>query len=189
MGSRSINPSELGSPRGYSNGLLVDIDGKLLFIAGQIAWNKDQQIVSDDFVEQFDRALANVISVLTAAGGNSTNIARLGIYGQWMLFAFAMGFAIGFALDFLDLRRHAPRWAALFERVRAALLITAVVTGVLPLLAGPAAAAWLGMALVAVLLATNVAMLIGESPQAAYCATPEARPSQPASPTVRTPRQ
>jgi enamine deaminase RidA (YjgF/YER057c/UK114 family) len=80
MGSRSINPSELGSPRGYSNGLLVDIDGKLLFIAGQIAWNKDQQIVSDDFVEQFDRALANVISVLTAAGGNSTNIARLGIY-------------------------------------------------------------------------------------------------------------
>ena len=80
MKSRSINPAELGSPRGYSNGLLVDISGKLLFIAGQIAWNKDQQIVGDDFVEQFDRALANVISVLTEAGGNPTNIMRLGIY-------------------------------------------------------------------------------------------------------------
>jgi len=80
MRSRSINPSELGSPRGYSNGLLVESNGRLLFIAGQIAWDQDQQIVSDDFVEQFDRALANVISVVKEAGGNPTNIARLGIY-------------------------------------------------------------------------------------------------------------
>jgi len=80
MRSRSINPSELGSPRGYSNGLLVESNGQLLFIAGQIAWDQDQQIVSDDFVEQFDRALANVISVVKEAGGNPTNITRLGIY-------------------------------------------------------------------------------------------------------------
>jgi len=80
MRSRSINPSELGSPRGYSNGLLVENNGQLLFIAGQIAWDQDQQIVSDDFVEQFDRALANVISVVKEAGGNPTNITRLGIY-------------------------------------------------------------------------------------------------------------
>jgi enamine deaminase RidA (YjgF/YER057c/UK114 family) len=80
MISRSINPSELGSPRGYSNGLLVESNGRLLFIAGQIAWDQDQQIVSDDFVKQFDRALANVISVVKEAGGNPTNIARLGIY-------------------------------------------------------------------------------------------------------------
>jgi enamine deaminase RidA (YjgF/YER057c/UK114 family) len=80
MRSRSINPSELGSPRGYSNGLLVESNGRLLFIAGQIAWNQDQQIVSSDFVQQFDRALANVLSVVKEAGGNSTNITRLGIY-------------------------------------------------------------------------------------------------------------
>ena len=80
MTSRLINPSDLGSPRGYSNGMLVDANGKLLFIAGQIAWDQDQQIVSDDFVEQFDRALANVISVVTEAGGMPTNITRLGIY-------------------------------------------------------------------------------------------------------------
>jgi enamine deaminase RidA (YjgF/YER057c/UK114 family) len=80
MSSKTINPTALGSPRGYSNGILVDGNGKLLFIAGQIAWNEDQQIVSDSFVEQFDRALANVISVLTEVGGNPTNITRLGIY-------------------------------------------------------------------------------------------------------------
>jgi enamine deaminase RidA (YjgF/YER057c/UK114 family) len=80
MSSKTINPTALGSPRGYSNGILVDGNGKLLFIAGQIAWNEDQQIVSDSFVEQFDRSLANVISVLTEAGGNPINITRLGIY-------------------------------------------------------------------------------------------------------------
>ena len=54
--------------------------GKLLFIAGQIAWNENQQIVSDDFVEQFDKALENVVTVVNAAGGEPANIARLVIY-------------------------------------------------------------------------------------------------------------
>ena len=76
----TINPETLGLPRGYSNGLLIDPGGKLLFIAGQIAWDDTQQIVSDDFVEQFDRALANVITVLKEAGGNPTDIGRLAIY-------------------------------------------------------------------------------------------------------------
>ena len=75
-----INPEALGVPRGYSNGLLVDSGGKLLFIAGQIAWDKDQQIVSDDFVEQFDQALANVVTVVRATGGEADNIVRLVIY-------------------------------------------------------------------------------------------------------------
>ena|SRR5690242_14068466 len=79
MPFKLINPDALGVPRGYSNGLLAD-SGRLLFIAGQIAWDKDQQIVSDDFVEQFDNALANVIAVVRAAEGNPENIVRLVIY-------------------------------------------------------------------------------------------------------------
>ena len=62
-----INPESLGAPSGYANGLLADAGGKLLFISGQIAWNEKQRIVSDDFVEQFDRALANVLAVVDAA--------------------------------------------------------------------------------------------------------------------------
>ena len=80
MSFKLINPDALGAPRGYSNGLLIDGAGRLLFIAGQIAWDKDQQIVSDDFVEQFDNALANVIAVVRAAEGNADNIVRLVIY-------------------------------------------------------------------------------------------------------------
>ena len=74
-----INPASLGAPRGYSNGVLTD-GGRLLFIAGQIAWNEEQQIISDDLVAQFDRALANVISVVTEAGGTPDQIARLILY-------------------------------------------------------------------------------------------------------------
>jgi enamine deaminase RidA (YjgF/YER057c/UK114 family) len=75
-----INPESLGAPRGYSNGVLAEPGGRLLFIAGQIAWNEEQQIVSDDLVAQFDRALANVITVVTEAGGRSDQIARLILY-------------------------------------------------------------------------------------------------------------
>jgi enamine deaminase RidA (YjgF/YER057c/UK114 family) len=75
-----INPESLGAPRGYSNGVLMAADGRLLFIAGQIGWDRNQKIVSDDLVEQFDRALANVISVVTEAGGKPEQIARLVIY-------------------------------------------------------------------------------------------------------------
>ena len=80
MSFKLINPEALGAPSGYANGLLVDGGGKLLFIAGQIAWDNNQSIVSDDFVEQFDKALANVVTVVRAAGGEPTNIARLVIY-------------------------------------------------------------------------------------------------------------
>src|SRR5687768_7919562 len=80
MSFRFINPESLGAARGYSNGVLTDAGGRLLFIAGQIGWDARQQIVSADFVDQFDRALANVIAVVTEAGGSAEMIARLLIY-------------------------------------------------------------------------------------------------------------
>ncbi|MBC8031602.1 MAG: RidA family protein [Pyrinomonadaceae bacterium] len=75
-----INPPSLGTPKGFSHGVLADASGKLLFIAGQIGWDAQQIIVSEDFVEQFCRALANVVAVVSEAGGNADQIARLVIY-------------------------------------------------------------------------------------------------------------
>src|ERR1043166_6234984 len=80
MSSKLINPEVLGAPSGYSHGVLTDSGGKLLFIAGQIAVDKESRIVSDDIVEQFDRALANVMVVLNAAGGKPENVTRMVIY-------------------------------------------------------------------------------------------------------------
>jgi enamine deaminase RidA (YjgF/YER057c/UK114 family) len=75
-----INPESLGTPRGYSNGVLTGAGGRLLFVAGQIGWDEKQVIVGEDFVAQFDRALANVITVVTEAGGSLQQIARLVMY-------------------------------------------------------------------------------------------------------------
>lgn len=80
VGFKLINPESLGTPNGYSNGVLTGGPGKLLFIAGQIAWDQNQQIVSNDFVEQFDQALSNLITVVKEAGGAANDIARLVIY-------------------------------------------------------------------------------------------------------------
>ena len=74
-----INPEAFGVPRGYNNGVLID-GGRLLFIAGQIAWDGQQHIVSDDFSEQFAQALANVIAVVRAAGGQPANIVQMRVY-------------------------------------------------------------------------------------------------------------
>ena len=80
MTFKLINPESLCTPRGYSHGVLTEMAGRLLFIAGQIGWDEKQTIVSENFVAQFDRALANVIAVVSRAGGRSHQIARLVIY-------------------------------------------------------------------------------------------------------------
>jgi len=80
MSFKHINPESLGRPRGYSNGLLTEPGARLLFVAGQIAWDENQKIVGDDFVEQFDRALRNVLAVIEEAGGTPETLARLVVY-------------------------------------------------------------------------------------------------------------
>ena len=40
-----VSPPNMPQPRGYADGLIVP-SGRLLFISGQIAWDKDARIVS-----------------------------------------------------------------------------------------------------------------------------------------------
>ncbi len=80
MSFKVINPPSLGRPRGYANGLLTAPGARLLFVAGQIAWDEEQRIVSADFVAQFDRALRNVLEVVREAGGAPGGVARMVVY-------------------------------------------------------------------------------------------------------------
>ena len=79
MNMTIINPEALGAPRGYSNGVLFE-GGSLLFVAGQIGWDRESRSVSDDFADQFAQALENVLSVVREAGGGPENIGRLLIF-------------------------------------------------------------------------------------------------------------
>jgi enamine deaminase RidA (YjgF/YER057c/UK114 family) len=74
---RIINPETLASPHGYSHGIATS--GTLLFVSGQIGWDKNQ-IVADGFVNQFELALKNVLTVVGNAGGTPRSIARLTIF-------------------------------------------------------------------------------------------------------------
>jgi enamine deaminase RidA (YjgF/YER057c/UK114 family) len=71
-----VSPPNMPKPRGYADGLIVP-SGRLLFISGQIAWDKDARIVSPDFATQFLAALDNVIGVVRTAGGGTQHIVKL----------------------------------------------------------------------------------------------------------------
>ncbi|MDT7780910.1 MAG: hypothetical protein QOC99_3422 [Acidobacteriota bacterium] len=80
MSFKFINPESLGKPRGYSNGMLATAGARMLFVAGQIGWDEQQRLVGEDFVEQFERALRNVLEVVREAGGAPEAVARLVVY-------------------------------------------------------------------------------------------------------------
>jgi enamine deaminase RidA (YjgF/YER057c/UK114 family) len=71
-----INPAHFPKPRGYTNGVVVQA-GRILYIAGQVAFDKEARIVSPDFATQFLAALDNVIDVVRSAGGGSEHIVKL----------------------------------------------------------------------------------------------------------------
>jgi len=54
--------------------------GEVVAIAGQIGSNERGELVSDVFAEQFERAMANVVAVVKAAGGKAEDLASLTIY-------------------------------------------------------------------------------------------------------------
>ena len=74
----AVNPAALVPPRGYSHGMKGG--GELLFVAGQVGWDREGRMVSADFVAQFAQALDNVLAVVAAAGGGPTSVARLVVY-------------------------------------------------------------------------------------------------------------
>ncbi len=74
-----IAPTDLATPRGYSNGMILG-PGRLLFVAGQIGWDANEALVSERLDAQFAKALDNVLAVVRDAGGAPRNIGRLTIY-------------------------------------------------------------------------------------------------------------
>lgn len=73
-----VNPPELGRPSGFSHATVAQ--GRVVFLAGQTALDADGRIVGDGVVAQFERALANLLASLRAAGGEPSDLASLTIY-------------------------------------------------------------------------------------------------------------
>lgn len=75
---KHLQPQGWVRPSGYSNGIVAE--GRLVFIAGQIGWDAEQRLVSDDLVEQTAQALRNIVAVLAEADAGPQHIVRLTWY-------------------------------------------------------------------------------------------------------------
>jgi enamine deaminase RidA (YjgF/YER057c/UK114 family) len=75
-----VNPESLGVPRGWNHALVAPAGGRVLFVAGQTAVGPNGRIEATTFVDQWQQALANVLTVVRASGGTPEDIGRLTIY-------------------------------------------------------------------------------------------------------------
>jgi len=74
-----INPKELAPAIGYSHAVLAP-PGHTVYLAGQIAFDEEGQIVGDTWVEQFDLALSNLVKALAGAGGEPEDLVWMQIF-------------------------------------------------------------------------------------------------------------
>lgn len=75
-----INPESFAPPIGYANAIETR-GGRTIYLAGQTAMDEHGTLQhKDDLVRQFENVLANLQTVMHAAGGEMTDIVRLLIF-------------------------------------------------------------------------------------------------------------
>jgi enamine deaminase RidA (YjgF/YER057c/UK114 family) len=75
-----VNPATLNKPLGYSHGFEAQ-GGKTLYMAGQVATDKDGNVVGKgDLVAQFRQVCTNLKALLASRGGQMNDIVKLNIY-------------------------------------------------------------------------------------------------------------
>jgi enamine deaminase RidA (YjgF/YER057c/UK114 family) len=70
-----LHPRGWRPSKGFSNGVVAQ--GRTIFLAGQVGWNAEQRFESGDFVAQARQALANIVTLVSEAGGGAEHVTRL----------------------------------------------------------------------------------------------------------------
>ena len=82
MPKEHLEPADLFASQkfGYTQ-VVTSPPGKLIFVSGQTAWNRDFELVGgDDLRGQAEQALANLGAALRAAGAAPADVTSLRIY-------------------------------------------------------------------------------------------------------------
>jgi enamine deaminase RidA (YjgF/YER057c/UK114 family) len=80
MEKKFINPPTLATPRGYTH-VVTASGGKMVFIAGQVAWDVKGEIVGKgDLRAQATQAYANLKAALAAAGATTADVVKMNTY-------------------------------------------------------------------------------------------------------------
>lgn len=75
MANIILHPKGWKPAKGYANGVIGE--GRTVYVGGQIGWNGDQVFETDEFIEQMQQALRNIVDVVAEAGGEPKDIVRL----------------------------------------------------------------------------------------------------------------
>ena len=73
-----LQPPGWARPKGYSNGVVAA--GRMVFVAGQVGWDKNEIFQTEDLVEQVRQSLTNIVSILAEAGARPEDIVRMNWY-------------------------------------------------------------------------------------------------------------
>ncbi|MER7517979.1 RidA family protein [Streptomyces sp. NPDC126499] len=94
------NPAELSPPTGFSHAVTAT-GSRLVFLAGQTSLDRDGKVTGETLPEQFETALANLLTALRHAGGSPADLARVTVY----------------ATDVADYRHHAHQLGRIWRRL------------------------------------------------------------------------
>jgi enamine deaminase RidA (YjgF/YER057c/UK114 family) len=100
MSIERINPEALSKPSGFAHAVKATGTSRV-YLAGQTALDSDGAIKGATIVEQFEQALTNLLTALTAAGGAPEHLATVTIY----------------IVDVADYRQHAREIGAVWRRL------------------------------------------------------------------------
>jgi len=75
---RLLHPKNWAPTKGFSSG--VAVEGRQIYVAGQVAWNARQEIVDEDFVAQVEQASRNIVDILAEADARPEHLVRLTWY-------------------------------------------------------------------------------------------------------------
>src|SRR5258708_18666639 len=73
-----LQPAGWTQPKGYANG--ISAEGRLVFVGGQIGWDRQNRVETDDIVGQVRQTLQNVVDVLAAAGARPAHRVSITLY-------------------------------------------------------------------------------------------------------------
>jgi enamine deaminase RidA (YjgF/YER057c/UK114 family) len=75
-----VNPAALAPATGFAHAVVAAAPGRTVYLGGQAAQRPDGTIAGATLTEQFDLALANVVTALRAAGGEPAHLVSIIIY-------------------------------------------------------------------------------------------------------------
>ena len=75
---KDLCPAGWPRPKGYSNAMAAR--GRIVFTAGVVGWNEQQQFVDKTLPGQFAQTLRNILAILACDGADRRMIARMTCY-------------------------------------------------------------------------------------------------------------